>query len=325
MRLPARAMHRPALWVAFTLSRAYHPRMPSSRALQTYRGEAVTVTFDSGLCIHSEKCVRALPAVFDPTRTRWIRPDAAGADEVVAAVARCPPGALRTQRAGEPTPVLSAPEVVVTVSSEHRDRRCGRALSLRQHRQSSILRRIPHSDRLHQALSLTWSGLSTSSTPMFSSFFSEQVRLAQVGPTWHGAALGENLEGIDAAQAASRPVPEAHSIWEIVLHMTGWTREVARRLQGGHPAPPAEGDWPAVGRVSEEAWSRARAALSEAHSTLADAVERFPEARWSERVGGERDPPLGTGVSYAAMLAGLVQHDAYHGGQIGLLRKALRL
>jgi len=25
------------------------------------------------------------------------------------------------------------------------------------------------------------------------------------------------------------------------------------------------------------------------------------------------------------MLAGLLQHDAYHGGQVGLLRKALRL
>jgi uncharacterized damage-inducible protein DinB len=160
---------------------------------------------------------------------------------------------------------------------------------------------------------------------MFSAFLSEQVRLAESGPTWHGAALVENLDGIDATQAASRPVPEAHSIWEIVLHMTGWTREVARRLEGGHPAQPADGDWPAVGRVSEEAWSRARAALNEAHSALADAVNRFPESRWAERVGGERDAPLGTGVSYAVMVVGLVQHAAYHGGQIGLLRKALRL
>jgi uncharacterized damage-inducible protein DinB len=155
---------------------------------------------------------------------------------------------------------------------------------------------------------------------MFSPFLSEQVRLAESGPAWHGAALAENLDGIDAAQAASRPVPEGHSIWEIVLHMIGWTQEVVRRLQGGAPGQPVEGDWPAVGRVSEEAWSRARAALNEAHAALADAVNRFPESRWTERVGGERDAPLGTGVSYAAMVSGLVQHAAYHGGQIGLLR-----
>ena len=62
-----------------------------------------------------------------------------------------------------------------------------------------------------------------------------------------------------------------------------------------------------------------------AHAELAAAAARFPESRWSERIGGELDLPLGTGVTYAAMLAGLVQHDAYHSGQVGLLRKALRL
>jgi uncharacterized damage-inducible protein DinB len=160
---------------------------------------------------------------------------------------------------------------------------------------------------------------------MFSPFLSEQVRLAHQGPTWHGAALVENLDAITAEQAASRPLPEAHSVWEIVLHMTAWTNEVARRLKGGEPGLPAAGDWPAVGRVSEQAWARDREALGEAHTALAAAVKRFPEARWRDRVGGERDAPLGTGVSYAAMLAGLLQHDAYHGGQVGLLRKALRL
>jgi uncharacterized damage-inducible protein DinB len=158
---------------------------------------------------------------------------------------------------------------------------------------------------------------------MFSPFLAEQVRLAHAGPAWHGLALAENLDGLNAEQAASRPVPDAHSVWEIVLHMTAWVNEVARRLAGGEPAAPAEGDWPVVGRVSEEAWSRSRVALGQAHAALAAAAERLPEARWSERVGVERDAPLGTGVSYAAMVAGLLQHDAYHSGQVGLLRKAL--
>lgn len=158
---------------------------------------------------------------------------------------------------------------------------------------------------------------------MFSPFLSEQVGLAHAGPAWHGAALSENLSGIDAQQAASRPLPDAHSIWEIVLHIISWTREVTRRLEGAQPAQPVEADWPPVGSVSEEGWTGVRQALGQAHTALAAAVNRFPEGRWGERVGGERDAPLGTGVSYAAMVAGLLQHDAYHGGQIGLLRKTL--
>jgi uncharacterized damage-inducible protein DinB len=150
-----------------------------------------------------------------------------------------------------------------------------------------------------------------------------QVGAALRGPAWHGASLEENLAGLTPEQAAARPVAEAHSIWELVLHLTAWTGEVTRRLGGAAPTMPAEGDWPAVGAVSARAWGDALARLRSAHEALAEAVHRYPAERWTERVGGERDAPLGTGVTYAEMVQGLLQHDAYHGGQIGLLRKAL--
>ena len=151
----------------------------------------------------------------------------------------------------------------------------------------------------------------------------EQIESALSGPAWHGASLEENLRGLTPEQAAARPVPGAHSIWELVLHLTAWAGEVTRRLGGAEPAEPAEGDWPAVGAVSPKAWAEALERLRRTHAALTDAVRRLPVERWTERVGGERDAPLGTGVTYWAMLEGLLQHDAYHGGQIGLLRKAL--
>jgi len=151
----------------------------------------------------------------------------------------------------------------------------------------------------------------------------EQVEGALSGPAWHGASLEENLRGLTPEQAAARPVPGAHSIWELVLHITAWAGEVTRRLDGAEPGVPAEGDWPAVGAVSPGSWSEALERLRKAHVALVDAVRRHPAERWTRRVGGERDAPLGTGVTYAEMVQGLLQHDAYHGGQIGLLRKAL--
>lgn len=158
---------------------------------------------------------------------------------------------------------------------------------------------------------------------MLGDLLAAEIRRAEAGPAWHGASLAENLSGLTAAQAAARPVPAAHSIWEIVLHLTGWTAEVSRRLKGAAPAMPEAGDWPEVGAVSEVAWKQALDELRRAHADLARAVERVPAARWTERVGDKPDAPLGTGVTYAEMVGGLVQHDAYHGGQIGLLRKAI--
>jgi hypothetical protein len=158
---------------------------------------------------------------------------------------------------------------------------------------------------------------------MLGAFLAQQVRLAHDGPAWHGPALAENLESVTAVEAAARPLPGAHSIWEIVLHLTAWAGEVQRRLGGGAPAAPAEGDWPAVGPVSGESWRDAQRELRRVHEELAESVRHFPQPRWDERIGEGRDAPLGTGVTYSEMIAGLLQHDAYHGGQIGLLRRAL--
>ena len=63
----------------------------------------------------------------------------------------------------------------------------------------------------------------------------EQVEGALSGPAWHGASLEENLRGLTPEQAAARPVPGAHSIWELVLHITAWAGEVTRRLAGAEP------------------------------------------------------------------------------------------
>jgi uncharacterized Fe-S cluster protein YjdI len=66
------------------------------KRLQVYETPDVTVTFDPSICQHTGVCLRGLPAVFDVSRKRWVRPELASADEVVAQVARCPSGALQT-------------------------------------------------------------------------------------------------------------------------------------------------------------------------------------------------------------------------------------
>ena len=164
---------------------------------------------------------------------------------------------------------------------------------------------------------------SSRTEPVLGDFFAHEIRAAHSGPAWHGAALAENLAGLTAAQAAAHPIPGAHSVWEIVLHMAGWSDEVRRRLGGRKPSLPDGGDWPSVSEHTEAAWAGALDRLRRTHLALEEAVRSFPPARWNETIG-EHDAPLGTGVTYAGMVSGLLQHDGYHGGQIGLLRRALR-
>jgi uncharacterized Fe-S cluster protein YjdI len=68
------------------------------RLTKEYATDEIVVEWEPRLCFHSQNCVRSLPQVFDESRRPWVTVDAATADEVEAAVARCPSGALRTRR-----------------------------------------------------------------------------------------------------------------------------------------------------------------------------------------------------------------------------------
>ena len=151
----------------------------------------------------------------------------------------------------------------------------------------------------------------------------DQLRRTHDGDPWYGSPRTRFLRDLSAADAAARPLGSNFSIWELVLHMTGWTNEVRRRLAGHAPGEPREGDWPPVGDPTEARWTAALARLDEAHAALVADVARLTEEDAKRLVGEQRDPALGTGVTMEAMLVGIAQHDAYHIGQVALLRRAI--
>jgi uncharacterized damage-inducible protein DinB len=152
----------------------------------------------------------------------------------------------------------------------------------------------------------------------------KELKQAHDGDPWHGSSRAAILSDVTLNEATRHPDGGAHSIWQLVLHMRAWTTEVARRVREGNPGEPPEGDWPTVGATSEDAWRAAVAGLESAHAELAAAVRNMREGQLDARVGGQRDAPLGAGVTHREMLHGLAQHDAYHSGQIALLKRLYR-
>ena len=135
------------------------------------------------------------------------------------------------------------------------------------------------------------------------------------GPMWHGPALVEVLEGVDARRARTRPVAGAHRIWEIVLHITAWSDIARQRINGeatGDPAP--EQDWPPVSDADAD-WPRAVARLGESHRQLAADTRLLGDAQLDALVPGLE-------YTVHALLHGIIEHGTYHGGQIALLKKA---
>ncbi|HEX2253136.1 MAG TPA: DinB family protein [Thermoanaerobaculia bacterium] len=154
----------------------------------------------------------------------------------------------------------------------------------------------------------------------------DQLERAYRGGAWHGPALAEALDGVDAATAARRPIGSAHTIWEIVAHVSVWTEVCRRRIAGEAIRDlAAEEDWPASppagvdgrdgGGSVEDAWRRELATLDERHRRLHAAVAALDDGRLD-------DPVAGSDPTVRGLLLGVLQHHAYHGGQIVLLAKA---
>lgn len=151
------------------------------------------------------------------------------------------------------------------------------------------------------------------------------LRRVHDGQPWHGPSRAQVLADVTATEAAWRPAAGAHSLWEIVLHMRSWTEEVRRRAEGGVPADPEVGDWPAMPTpVSEEAWRETQRSLDEAHAALARFVAAMSDDARAARVKDRPGDPPEHAITQRGMIRSLAEHDVYHTGQLALLKRLAR-
>src|SRR5438128_8311563 len=116
----------------------------------------------------------------------------------------------------------------------------------------------------------------------------DQLRRAFDGSAWHGPALLELLEDVDAATAAAKPLAKVHSIWELVLHIAAWDGAALRRLRGQKLQPTGAQNFPRTGKVSEANWRRTITNIKRTHEALVKAVAVLPDSRLRDRVPGKR-------------------------------------
>lgn len=145
----------------------------------------------------------------------------------------------------------------------------------------------------------------------------DQLRRAFDGTAWHGPSLMELLKDVDAATAAARPIPNAHSIWELVLHTAVWDDAAIRRLAGTKWQPTGTKNFPPVTKPSALAWRKAIAQTKKTHQALIKIVAALSDDQLRKRCPGKK-------YDYYHLLHGVVQHELYHAGQIAILKKAAK-
>jgi len=136
-------------------------------------------------------------------------------------------------------------------------------------------------------------------------------------PSWHGTNLRGSIRRVSLEQAAWRPGPQRHNIWETMVHAAYWKYTAWRRLTGTR-----RGSFPLQGsnwfhrseEMTERSWRSEAELLDNMHVRLREAVGRLSSADLYSM-------PKGSKVSNLALLSGVAAHDLYHAGQIQLLKR----
>ncbi|MGE0702328.1 MAG: DinB family protein [Vicinamibacterales bacterium] len=144
------------------------------------------------------------------------------------------------------------------------------------------------------------------------------LELTFEGRAYHGPSLRQALDGVDVGIAARRPEGGVHSIWELVGHVTSELRHARALLEGNAETWVAgRTTWPALETPSPTAWFQALRDLEDANREFVSAVGRIDDAVLDEQLFQVRR-------TYYVMLHGMVQHTAYHAGQIAVLKRQLK-
>ncbi len=123
------------------------------------------------------------------------------------------------------------------------------------------------------------------------------------------------LKDVDAELANWRPEGvAANTIWETVVHVSYFKERLLRRLQGkpDSPLPGGNDDTFVVVGQQEADWQEAVAKLFDIHRELYQLLKELDES--------DLDKPMPE-TAIGAQFFDLIAHDAYHTGQIILIRK----
>jgi uncharacterized damage-inducible protein DinB len=148
------------------------------------------------------------------------------------------------------------------------------------------------------------------------------IRLLQEtyeGNPWHGRSIKSLLSEVTPEAGLKKPNGASHSIAELVYHMATWRDFTVSRLraeEGKDTQYYEDNDWRTLDLTNIQTWQKGLELLEESQHRLVTLLEEFQDSILPEKVDERK-------YTFKVLLYGVVQHDAYHAGQIAYVSKLL--
>ena len=148
---------------------------------------------------------------------------------------------------------------------------------------------------------------------------SQQLTQLFNGGSWLGESFRDKLAALTPDQVLTQPALGIHSVAELVAHCIYWRRAVAARVGGDldyATSMESPDNWPPLERLRAQGWPALWQELEETQTQLEQVFAAADDAFLQREYA--------PGQTLYSLAQGLLEHDTYHLGQIGLVLKMLR-
>ena len=145
----------------------------------------------------------------------------------------------------------------------------------------------------------------------------------QKGKVWVGATYQSKLEKINDYNAFVRPLPELHSVAEIISHLITWQNETILKIKTGEGSltDDSEENWFSNEKLKEKTWTPL---LHEYQTSLRELINLLKTKDDSFLQEEYYDPDFKGNYPYSFIINGMLHHNIYHLGQLGIIVKYLK-
>ena len=145
----------------------------------------------------------------------------------------------------------------------------------------------------------------------------KQLKEIEKGGLWLDESFDCKIEKIGSDKAFTRPISEIHSVAELIWHVLIWRKESLRRLNSQKTDLMNSPDnWKENSELMKIGWEQLKTDFHESLSELIVTLEGLDDMDLKNKY-------LNTNYDLQYLIEGLVHHDLYHLGQLGITIKLL--
>ena len=138
-----------------------------------------------------------------------------------------------------------------------------------------------------------------------------------------GDTFDKKINSITEEEAFIRPLPNLHSPAELIAHLTAWRNDAVLKINTGKGKLIGDSDqnWPGNDELKKIGWSNLIANYQDSLAVLVDLLRDNDDSFLDQPY---EDQDFKGKYHYSFVINGLLHHDLYHLGQLGIVIKLIK-